>query len=84
MPTPSLTSIFNVTELLIIGEIPGDWALERGFTMIGQYTKFVVSAGGAAVVWLTTYHATAHWEAPVVAAITAVLVFVAPNTPKGP
>lgn len=49
---------------------------------INAYLKFIVALLGAAGTALTGIWPTgAHWTATIVAAITAILVYLVPNTP---
>lgn len=48
----------------------------------GSVAKLVVSVLGTVATALPIYYGTAKWEPVVVAALTAVSVYLVPNTPK--
>ena len=48
----------------------------------GSYTKALVAVLGAVLAVLTTTFAAAKWEPGVVAGLTALLVYLVPNSPK--
>jgi hypothetical protein len=48
----------------------------------GTISKFMVSVGGGIMSALSTYYGTARWEPAVGMGITALLVYLVPNTPK--
>lgn len=56
--------------------------LVRTLVKAGSYSKALVAVLGAAIAVLTTTYAAARWEPGVVAGITALLVYLTPNTPK--
>jgi hypothetical protein len=47
-----------------------------------NYSKFIVALLGAAGTALETQFPGNHWSAGVISGITAVLVWLVPNTPK--
>lgn len=49
---------------------------------VNPYLKFIIAVLGALVIVLQTAYGAAHWAQPVAAGITAILVYLAPNTPK--
>ncbi len=53
----------------------------KGF-LNGQASKFLVAVAGAALTGLGTYYGTARWEPVVAGVISAVLVYLVPNSPK--
>lgn len=50
----------------------------------GSASKFLVSVMGAVMTGLGTYYGGSKWEPIAVAAISAVLVYLVPNTPAAP
>lgn len=46
-----------------------------------RYSKFYAAVLGAVITILTTVFSTAPWEPPVVAALTALAVYIVPNKP---
>ena len=50
--------------------------------MNGQASKFLVSVAGAVLTGLGTYYGTTKWEPIVAAGLSAVLVYLVPNSTK--
>ena len=50
----------------------------------GQYSKLLVAAAGAALTVVQTAYPTAHWTPAVTACLSAVLVYLVPNTDPPP
>jgi uncharacterized membrane protein (DUF4010 family) len=48
----------------------------------GQANKFLVCVLGAVATSLSTYYGTQKWEAIVFTALTAVIAYLVPNSPK--
>lgn len=49
---------------------------------VGSYSKFIVSILGAVATSLQTYYGTQHWVLVLIAALTAVTVYLVPNQPS--
>jgi hypothetical protein len=50
---------------------------------MGKYLKFVIAALGAVVTVTQTVWPTSHWTTVISSTATALLVYLAPNGPKG-
>lgn len=57
-------------------------AILQAIRASGSVSKFIVSVLGAVVVVLGIYFGTQLWEPSVVAVLTALAVFLVPNTPN--
>ena len=51
---------------------------------LNRYLKTVVAVVGALAVALQTQFPAAHWSTTVTAAVSAILVYITPNTPPPP
>lgn len=51
---------------------------------LNPYLKAIVGVIGAIATGLQTAYPSSHWATTVTAGITAVLVYLVPNTPQGP
>jgi hypothetical protein len=49
---------------------------------LGPYLKAVVAILGAALTSLATYYGGSHWYPIAVSVVTAISVYLVPNTPK--
>lgn len=49
---------------------------------LGPYLKAVVGVLGAVLTSLAPYYGSAHWYPIVTSVVTAILVYLVPNTPK--
>jgi hypothetical protein len=50
----------------------------------GQYSKLLVAAAGAALTIVQTAWPQAHWTPAVTATLSALLVYLVPNSPPPP
>jgi hypothetical protein len=50
----------------------------------GSISKFIVVVFGAIASALATFYGTARWEPAVVMALTALVTYLVPNSPKVP